>query len=286
VVEALAPNTLVQFLSLPHHSTSLHNTLSNCLRFLQLQSNFHQSADVAGTVESLIWLSGRAAWDFLLSLLLTIPCACFLAAAIFPLWAVYLSLQFLISVLIFAFCFSLFPDCCGSLIRYPVYSCVKYYAILVISFITVIRYHHHRHRLNSKSYCMDHCSGGEIMTRKRKCLSKSWHFRSSGGTCLQSVVEHRQRRGRRNIAWQAIPHPCCSNRKSTTSDSWLTTVDRSEHQAIQWRLMSASVMWSQRLGLKMSFPVAFWTDWRRWMWVTGKSTVVIICAKRFHYIAC
>ena len=27
-VEALAPNTLVQFLSLPHHGTSLHNTLS------------------------------------------------------------------------------------------------------------------------------------------------------------------------------------------------------------------------------------------------------------------
>ena len=24
--------------------------------------------------------------------------------------------------------------------------------------------------------------------------------------CLQPVLEHRQRRGRRNIAWQAIPH--------------------------------------------------------------------------------
>ena len=42
VVEALAPNTLVQFLSIPHHSTSLHNTLSICLRFVQLQSNFRQ----------------------------------------------------------------------------------------------------------------------------------------------------------------------------------------------------------------------------------------------------
>jgi len=41
VVEALADNTLVQFLSLPHHSTSLHNTISTCLRFVQLQSNFH-----------------------------------------------------------------------------------------------------------------------------------------------------------------------------------------------------------------------------------------------------
>ena len=33
--------------------------------------------------------------------------------------SLYLCLHFLISVLIFAFCFSLFPDCCGSLIRYP-----------------------------------------------------------------------------------------------------------------------------------------------------------------------
>ena len=30
----------------------------------------------------------------------------------------YLCLQFLISVLVFAFCFSLFPDCCVSRIRY------------------------------------------------------------------------------------------------------------------------------------------------------------------------
>jgi len=33
--------------------------------------------------------------------------------------SLYLSLQFLISVLIFAFCFPLLPDCCKSLIRYP-----------------------------------------------------------------------------------------------------------------------------------------------------------------------
>ena len=38
VVEALAPNILVQFLSLPHQGASLHNTLSTCLRFVQLQS--------------------------------------------------------------------------------------------------------------------------------------------------------------------------------------------------------------------------------------------------------
>ena len=34
--------------------------------------------------------------------------------------SLYLCLQFLISVLIFAFCIALFPDCCVSLIRYPV----------------------------------------------------------------------------------------------------------------------------------------------------------------------
>ena len=59
VMAALAPNTLVQFLSLPHHSTSLQNSLSTCLRLVQLQSNFRQLltgyiADVAETFESLI----------------------------------------------------------------------------------------------------------------------------------------------------------------------------------------------------------------------------------------
>ena len=49
-------------------------------------------------------------------------------------------------------------------------------------------------------------------------------FRSSGEqVCLEPVLEHRQRRGRRNTAWQAIPHLCSSNRKGTTSDSWPTT---------------------------------------------------------------
>jgi len=38
-----APNILVHFLSLLHHGTSLHNTLSTFLPFVQLQSNFRQS---------------------------------------------------------------------------------------------------------------------------------------------------------------------------------------------------------------------------------------------------
>ena len=59
VVEALDPNILVQFHSLPHRGTSLHNTLSTSLRFVQLQSNFRQLlseyiAGVAETFESLI----------------------------------------------------------------------------------------------------------------------------------------------------------------------------------------------------------------------------------------
>jgi len=42
------------------------------------------------------------------------------------------------------------------------------------------------------------------MTRKRKCHSKSNSFVAAAEqVCLQSVLEHRQRRGRRNIAWQA-----------------------------------------------------------------------------------
>ena len=80
VVEALAPNILVRFLSLLHRGTSLCNTLSTCLRFVQLHSNFRHSlighiADVAGTFKSL----------FLLCSLLPIPHTCLPAAAVYPL---------------------------------------------------------------------------------------------------------------------------------------------------------------------------------------------------------
>ena len=62
------------------------------------------------------------------------------------------------------------------------------------------------------------------MTRKKKCNSQSNSFVAAAEqVCLQSVLEHRQRRDRRNIAWQAIPHLCSSNRKGMTSDSWPTT---------------------------------------------------------------
>ena len=65
------------------------------------------------------------------------------------------------------------------------------------------------------------------MTRKKKCNSKSNSFVAAAEqVCLQPfkyVLEHRQRRSRRNIAGQAIPHLCSSNRKGTTSDGWPTT---------------------------------------------------------------
>jgi len=47
--------------------------------------------------------------------LFPVPRTCLPAATVNPVWALYLSLQFLISVLFFAFCFLLFPDCCESL---------------------------------------------------------------------------------------------------------------------------------------------------------------------------
>ena len=92
VVEALSPNTLIQFHSLPYRGTSLRNTLSTCLRFGQLQSNFRQLltgyiAGVVETFESLIWLSERPVWNFLSCLLLLIPHTCLPAAAVYPLWA-------------------------------------------------------------------------------------------------------------------------------------------------------------------------------------------------------
>jgi len=62
----------------------------------------------------------RLVSNFLSCLLLLILHTCLSAAAVYPLrFFLYLCLQFLISVLIFAFCFSLFPDYCVSVIRYP-----------------------------------------------------------------------------------------------------------------------------------------------------------------------
>ena len=61
VVEALSPNSLVPFHSLPHHGTSLHNTLSTCLRFVQFQSNFRQllTGYIAGVAAIGIGLAHR-----------------------------------------------------------------------------------------------------------------------------------------------------------------------------------------------------------------------------------
>jgi len=42
VMEALSLNILVQFLSLFHRGTSFHNTLSTCVRYVQLQSNLRK----------------------------------------------------------------------------------------------------------------------------------------------------------------------------------------------------------------------------------------------------
>ena len=66
------------------------------------------------------------------------------------------------------------------------------------------------------------------MTRKKKCNSESNSFvvakeEVSSAKYVFSVLEHWQQRGQCNIAWQAIPHLCSSNRKGTISDSWLTT---------------------------------------------------------------
>jgi len=61
------------------------------------------------------------------------------------------------------------------------------------------------------------------MTGKKKCNSESNSFVAAAKqVCLQPVLEHRQRRGRRNIAWHAIPHLCSSNWKCTIPHSTRT----------------------------------------------------------------
>jgi len=61
------------------------------------------------------------------------------------------------------------------------------------------------------------------MTREKRNSKSDSFLAAAEEVCLQPVLEHRQRRGRRNVAGQAIPHLCSSNRKGTTSGSWATT---------------------------------------------------------------
>ena len=71
------------------------------------------------------------------------------------------------------------------------------------------------------------------MTRKRRCHSKSNGFVTAAEqVCLQPVLEHRQRRGRHNIAWQAIP-------QQERHDLRQLTDDKSERQTVQARLSSS-----------------------------------------------
>jgi len=103
--------------------------------------------------------------------------------------------------------------CC---VRYATQLLISVFIITTIIIIDIFKVT----QTVKKNYCKDHCSGGEIMTRKGKCHSESNSFVAAAEQVrLQPVLEHRQRRGRRNIAWQAIPHHCSNTRKGTTSDS-------------------------------------------------------------------
>jgi len=106
-LKALAPNILVKLFFL--HGARLYDTFPTCLHFVQLQSNFRQSltgyiADVAAAFKSLIWLSGRAAFNFYFeftaskSMHMPSSCCCLFTVE----FSLYLSIQFLISVQVFA----------------------------------------------------------------------------------------------------------------------------------------------------------------------------------------
>ena len=67
------------------------------------------------------------------------------------------------------------------------------------------------------------------MTTKKECNSESNSFVAAAEQVrLQPVLEHRQRRGRRNIAWWAIPHLCCTRtrtgRRPGSSGIWTYTL--------------------------------------------------------------
>ena len=106
VVEALAPN-IVQFRSLLYHGTSLHNTLSTCLRFVQLQSNYHQvmTGYIFWVTDLTIWKSClEFPFELAASNSMHLPSSCcflstlsFLCTSAFSSWHRFLSLPLLLS---------------------------------------------------------------------------------------------------------------------------------------------------------------------------------------------
>jgi len=80
------------------------------------------------------------------------------------------------------------------------------------------------------------------MTTKRKYHSKSNSFVAAAEqVCLQPVLEHRQRRGRRNIAWQAIPQfhtfaPATGKTRSPIVDRRQVRTSSCSVEAVPWGL--------------------------------------------------
>ena len=93
------------------------------------------------------------------------------------------------------------------------------------------------------------------MTRKRKCHSKSNSFVAvAEQVCLQPVLEHRQRRGRRNIAWKAVPHTrshrCSCNDTQSQHVARSSQGRRSSHSVVAVAVMSQSWATLYRVPLK------------------------------------
>jgi len=108
------------------------------------------------------------------------------------------------------------------------------------------------------------------MTRKKKCNSELSSFVAAAEqVCLQPVLEHRQRRGRRNIAWQAIPHLCCSNRKGTT---WAQQIDHATCPRLPKTRITprATCVGNDRISIKRCSQLWLWCDcdqkYTGWQW--------------------
>ena len=109
VVEALAPNIIVRFPFL-HYGTSLHNSLTTCLQFVQLQLNFCQS--LTGYIARWLELSNY--------------------------WFDYMEFPFEFADsnsthMPSSFASLFFPDCCKSLMRYPFLFCDLMHPIIFLS---------------------------------------------------------------------------------------------------------------------------------------------------------
>jgi len=120
------------------------------------------------------------------------------------------------------------------------------------------------------------------MTRKGECNWKSNSFVTvAEQVCLQPVLEHRQWRGWRNFAWQAIPHLCSSQGKTQWTPTCLHVTTNSGGEGCRSLLCQISKISNKQYNTRL-------TDYQVSQYQKGKTSLDITeasdCEWKWHQL--